>query len=260
MDLRVDQEIRLDHWRLDGKVALVTGASSGLGKRCAEVFHAAGAHVVATARRSERLTELSAGRNERFETLAGDIAEAGFRTALVGHLRSEHGRLDVLVNNAGTNDDGAIEDQSLDELQRVVDVNLVSVLDLCRLTARLLFAAAPRASVINVASIYGVVASPGPMAGYNATKGAIVSLTRQLAAQWGSRGVRVNALAPGYFPTEMTGYFEDPALRTSICKRTLLGRVPELEELDGPLLFLASEASSYVTGQVLVVDGGWTAV
>ena len=245
-------------WRLDGSVALVTGASAGLGARFVRVLDAAGARVVATARRAERLASLREETGGRIVTIDGDIADAGFRRALVERL-GPYGRLDVLVNNAGTNDDGPIEDQSLDELARVVEVNLVSVLDLCRLTAPLLFAA-PAASVVNIASIYGVVASTGPMAGYNATKGAVVNLTRHLAAQWGGRGVRVNALAPSYFPSEMTGHLQDEGLVRAIRSRTLLGRVPALEEIDGPLLFLASGASSYVTGQTLVVDGGWTAV
>jgi NAD(P)-dependent dehydrogenase (short-subunit alcohol dehydrogenase family) len=133
------------------------------------------------------------------------------------------------------------------------------VVDLCRLTADLL-RTAPAASVINVASVYGVVASRGPMAGYNATKGALINLTRHLAAVWGPDGVRVNALAPGYFPTELTGFLADPAFAQSIHDRTLLGRTPTPDELDGPLLFLATDASSYMTGQALVIDGGWTAV
>jgi NAD(P)-dependent dehydrogenase (short-subunit alcohol dehydrogenase family) len=126
--------------------------------------------------------------------MPGDITDASHRQALAGRLAG-HGRLDVLVNNAGICDDGPIEQQSLDELRRVIEVNLISVLDLCRLTAPLLLAA-PAASVINVASMYGIVASRGPIAAYNATKGALVSLTRQLAAQRGERGVRATRWPP----------------------------------------------------------------
>ena len=245
-------------WRLDDRVALVTGASAGLGGRFARVLHDAGAQVVVTARREDLLDELARECGGRIEPLAGDLASSSFREELVQHV-GRHGRLDVLVNNAGICDDGRIEDQSLDDLRAVIELNLVSVLDMCRLTAPLLFKAAA-ASVINVASMYGVVASRGPMVAYNATKGAVVNLTRNLAAQWGPRGVRVNALAPGYFPSEMTGFLADPAFAQTIRDRTLLGRTPAVDELDGPLLFLASQASSYMTGQTLVIDGGWTAV
>jgi len=248
-----------DHmWRLDGRVALVTGASAGLGERFARVLHQAGAHVLVTARRADLLDDLARECGERIETVPGDITDARHREVLADRLKS-HGRLDVLVNNAGICDDGPIAEQSLDDLRQVIEVNLVSVLDICRLTAPLLLAT-PAATVINVASMYGIVASRGPMAGYNATKGALVNLTRQLAAQWGERGVRVNALAPGYFPTDLTGYLADGGFARSIREHTLLARTPALEEIDGPLLFLATAASSYVTGQVLVVDGGWTAV
>ena len=245
-------------WRLDDRVALVTGASAGLGARFARVLHAAGAHVIVTARRADPLNELADEYQVRMETLAGDITDPRHRQALAELVRP-HGRLDVLVNNAGICDDGPLEQQSLDDLRRVIEVNLISVLDLCRLTADLL-RAAPAASVINVSSMYGIVASRGPMAAYNATKGALINLTRHLAAVWGQDGVRVNALAPGYFPTELTGFLTDAAFVQSIHDRTLLGRIPAPDELDGPLLFLATDASSYMTGQALVIDGGWTAV
>jgi NAD(P)-dependent dehydrogenase (short-subunit alcohol dehydrogenase family) len=196
--------------------------------------------------------------HDRNHSIAGDIADPGHRQAVIEMLCS-HGRLDVLVNNAGICDDGPLEQQVLDDLRRVVEVNLISVMDLCRLAADLL-RAAHTASLINVASMYGIVASRNPMVAYNATKAALINLTRHLAAVWGQDGIRVNALAPGYFPTELTGFLADPAFAQSIRDRTLLGRVPKPDELDGPLLFLATEASSYMTGQTLVIDGGWTAV
>ena len=236
----------------------MTGASTGLGARSARVLHQAGAQVLVTARRADLLGELARECGERIEMMPGDITDAAHRQALAARLAS-HGRLDVLGNNAGICDEGPIEEESLEDLRQVIEVNLVSVLDMCRLTASLLWAA-PAASVINVASMYGIVSSRGPMAGYNATKGALVNLTRQLAAQWGGRGVRVNALAPGYFPTELTGHLADADFARFIRERTLLGRTPALEEIDGPLLFLATAASSYMTGQVLVIDGGWTAI
>jgi NAD(P)-dependent dehydrogenase (short-subunit alcohol dehydrogenase family) len=247
-----------DRWRLDGRVALVTGASAGLGVRFARMLHAAGAHVIATARRADRLKELAWHCGDRIQVIAGDIADPHHRQDVIDML-SPHGQLDVLVNNAGICDDGSLEQQSPDDLRRVVEVNLISVMDLCRLAADLL-RAAPAASVINVASVYGIVASRSPMAAYNATKAGLIGFTRHLAAVWGQDGIRVNALAPGYFPTELTGFLADPAFAQSVCDGTLLGRVPEPGELDGPLLFLATDASSYMTGQALVIDGGWTAV
>jgi NAD(P)-dependent dehydrogenase (short-subunit alcohol dehydrogenase family) len=240
---------------LSGRVALVTGASSGLGERFAGVLREAGADVVVTARRADRLERLASQLGA--VAVAGDIASAAHRQAVAAAVADRFGRLDILINNAGICDDGPLEDQTLGELETVVQVNLVAVLDLCRLMAPLLFAS-DHGSVINIASIYGLVASRGPMAAYNSTKAALVNLTRHLAAQWGPRRVRVNALAPGYFPSELTGMLADPGFVAHIESQTLLARAPSIDELDGPLLFLASDASSYVTGHTLVVDGGWT--
>ncbi len=240
---------------LSGRVALVTGASSGLGERFARVLREAGADVVVTARRADRLERLASQLDA--VAVAGDIGSAAHRQAVASAVAARFGRLDILINNAGICDDRPLEDQTLDELNTVVQVNLVAVLDLCRLMAPLLFAS-DHGSVINIASIYGLVASRGPMAAYNSTKAALVNLTRHLAAQWGPRRVRVNALAPGYFPSELTGMLADPGFVAHIESQTLLARAPSIDELDGPLLFLASDASSYVTGHTLVVDGGWT--
>jgi len=245
-------------FRLDGRVALVTGASSGLGEQFARVLVAAGAVVVLTARRADRLEALSNDLGGA-DFLAGDITDPTFREQLIVHVERQHSRLDILVNNAATNDDGPLEQETFEELRAVVDVNLLAAMDLCRIASRLLFAS-DTASIINVSSMYGVVGSRGPMAAYNASKGALVNFSRHLAAQWGRHGVRVNALAPGYFPTEMTDGFSDPSLVRAIEERTLLRRTPRIDELDGALLFLASDASSYVTGHTLVVDAGWTAV
>jgi NAD(P)-dependent dehydrogenase (short-subunit alcohol dehydrogenase family) len=241
-----------------GRRALVTGASSGLGARIAETLSAAGAELVLTARRSEPLQRLAAGLARGATVIPGDLRDPAFRSALVAEIDARHGRLDVLVNCAGSCDSGPLEHQSLPEIAAIIDLDLLVAIDLCRLAGPLLLRR-PGASVINIASIFGQISSGGGMAGYHAAKGGLITFTRHLAEQWGDRGVRVNAIAPGFFPTPLTGELADPDQRRKIIARTLLRRTPLLAELDGPVLFLASDAASYVTGHVLTVDGGWTA-
>ena len=248
----------LARFGVNGKLALVTGASSGLGRRIATGLDAAGAELVLTARRSAELDRVAGELAGAPTVIAGDLRSPGFRAELVSAVRTRHDRLDVLVNCAGTCDSGPLESETLAEVTDVIELDLVAAIDLCRLAAPLLLAR-PGGSVINIASIFGQISSGGGMAGYHAAKGGLITFTRHLAEQWGGRGVRVNAIAPGFFPTPLTGGLADPEHRGRIVARTLLKRTPELDELDGPVRFLASDASSYVTGHVLTVDGGWTA-
>jgi NAD(P)-dependent dehydrogenase (short-subunit alcohol dehydrogenase family) len=244
-------------FRLDGRVALVTGASRGLGERFVRVLRAAGAEVVAAGRDSAALERLAAETGAAVE--AGDVRDAAHLERLIELALERHGRLDIAVPNAGIADVVPFEDQDLPGLRDMLEINLVAVMALAQLAGRAMLAQGA-GSIVNVASILGLVA-PGDtaMAGYTAAKAGVIGATRDLAAEWGRRGVRVNALCPGYFPTDMTEGLTHPGAIKRIERRSLLGRVPRIDELDGALLFLASDASSYMTGQTLVIDGGWTA-
>lgn len=250
----------LERFRLDGRVALVTGASSGFGARFARVLAGAGATVVATARRADRLAELEREVPGVFAHPC-DLTAAPEAERLVRETLETHGHVDVLVNNAGASDGPQrAQEESLEEFKRVVDINLNAVFDLSRRLAPSMLERGGGV-IVNVASVHGFVASaPNTQAAYVASKGAVVTLTRELAVQWARKGIRVNAIAPGYFATEITAaMFENDRSVQWIERNTPLGRAGELHELDGALLFLASDASSYVTGTTLLVDGGWTA-
>jgi len=246
-------------FELDGRVAIVTGASSGLGDRFARVLSAAGAQVVGAARRADRLERL-AGEVEGLAPVTCDVTVDADLERLVAFTLERFGRIDVLVNNAGAGRAHPAESEPPEHFRGVVDINLNAVFVLSQLAGRAMLEAGS-GSIINIASMYGLVASaPVMQASYCASKGAVVNLTRELAAQWARRGVRVNAIAPGFFPSEMAAdMIEDEQSAKFLRRNTPIGRTGLAHELDGALLFLASDASTYMVGQTLAVDGGWTA-
>ena len=244
---------------LTGRRALVTGASSGLGRRMALALAHAGATVAATARRTERLDELAAT-HPSITPFTADLASADEREALAEAVHDQLGPLDVLVNNAGVADPKPIERETLEDFERMLEVNLVQAWHLSKLFGAAMVARGS-GSIVNVASIIGVVAAtPVKQTGYPAAKGGLITLTRELAVQWARKGVRVPAIGPGWFDTEMT----DELVGTEsgdrfLAQNTPLQRAGQVHEIDGALLLLASDAGSYITGSLLMVDGGWTA-
>jgi NAD(P)-dependent dehydrogenase (short-subunit alcohol dehydrogenase family) len=245
---------------LDGHVAIVTGASSGLGARFAQVLADAGAQVLASARRRERLEELARA-NDSIHAVPGDVGEPADRERLVATAIERFGRIDVCVNNAGISSGGPERQSTVEALREVLRVNVEAVFALSQAVA-VPMRAQGSGSVINVSSMFSLIASaPVPEAPYVASKSAINGLTRELANQWGRDGIRVNAIAPGWFESEMTeDMFAEESGHKWVARRAPMGRHGKEGELDGALLYLASDASSYVTGQILAVDGGWTSV
>jgi len=249
---------------LRGKVAIVTGASSGLGEGFARTLVDAGATVVAAARRLDRLEvlakELSMPGQGRVVAVACDVTSDDDRRRLVETAVGLTGHVDILVNNAGMPGLPYAEQETPEGFAGLLDLNLASGFHLATQVASRV-AEGTSLSIINISSVIGLV-STAPIGGasYAASKAGILGLTRELAGQWGRRGIRVNAIVPGWFDTEMTdGLFANEKSAGWVRRNTMLGRGGETGEVDGALLFLASPASSYVTGHALVVDGGWTA-
>ena len=254
-----------NRFSLEGKTALVTGASSGLGAHFARVLADAGAKVAVTARRLDKLEALA---NEI--TAAGgtaisiecDVTDSAQVASTVAEAWNRLGRLDIVVNNAGVVVDAASMPENLaDELfEETVRVNLFGVWYCCKEAGARMLADGKGGSIINVSSILGLGGACDHPAAYQATKAAVNNLTRNLACSWADRGVRVNAILPGYFPSEMTDpFFAVDGYRDYVNEATAMGRVGDVDELAGPLLLLASDAGSYMTGHTLVVDGGYSA-
>ena len=263
----------LDLFRLDGKIAIVTGASSGLGDRFARVLHSVGATVALVARRADRLARDPATARRiasRLATLAealpgslvvpADLTDAADRERVVATVIDRLGRVDVLVNNAGIGNKVAIEDEELETFRQAMELNVTAIWHLSKMCAPSMKASGG-GSIVNVASMLGHVgATPVKQAHYCASKGAVINLTRELALQWARKGIRVNALCPGWFPSEMTAGMEsDEGSQTFIRQMSPIPRMGEAHELDGALVLLASRASTFMTGQSVIVDGGWTA-
>lgn len=248
-------------WDLSGRVAIVTGASSGFGDRFARVLAAAGCQVVAAARRLDRLQAL-AREVDAVVPVRTDVAVDDDCRALVAGTLERFGRVDVLVNNAGLSDSpDRAESEDPKRFRDVIEVNLNAPFVLSSLVARSMIEAGRGGSIINITSVHARVGSaPNTQAAYVASKGGLENLTRELALQWARYDIRVNALAPGYFETELTAEMigSESGLRW-IERNTPLRRPGAPHELDGALLYLASDASSYVTGQVVAVEGGWLA-
>ena len=250
-----------DLFDLTGKTAIVTGGSRGIGKEMAEGLAEAGANLMLCARRAEWLDETVAEFASRGFDVAGftcDVTKPDEVQAVVDETVAKFGSVDILVNNAGVSWGAMPEEMTLDQWQKVIDVNLTGCFLFAQAVGREMLKN-NNGSIINIASIAGLRSSAnGPFyAGYAASKAGLIGLTRELAASWGRRGIRVNAIAPGFFHSRLADAVIDIYER-SIQENNVIPRVGEEGELKGVTVFLASGASSYITGQTIAVDGGMT--
>ena len=246
----------IDRFRLDGKVAVITGASSGLGAAFAVGLAEAGADIAICARRTDRLEQTKAdveALGRRCLAITADVSDPDDCTRVAEETVEQLGRLDILVNNAGIGTAVPATRRRRTQFRQVIDINLNGSYWMAQACGKVM---EPGSSIVNIGSVLGSTTAGLPQAAYSSSKAAIIGLTRDLAQQWtGRKGIRVNALAPGFFPSEMTETYPEGYL-DAMLQRVPAGRKGEPEELTAALIFLASDASSYVTGALLPVDGG----
>jgi NAD(P)-dependent dehydrogenase (short-subunit alcohol dehydrogenase family) len=247
-----------DLFRLDGRVAIVTGASSGLGVAFAQGLAEAGADVALGARRVERLADTAAlveAAGRAALSVATDVADPASCQALVDATMERFGRVDILVNNAGVGTAVPATHETPEQFSSVIDVNLNGCYWMAQACGRVM---QPGSSIVNISSVLGITTAGLPQAAYAASKAGLIGLTRDLAQQWtGRKGIRVNAIAPGFFESEMTDQYP-PGYLESQMDRNPMGRKGDPRELTASVVFLASDAAGYITGQTLPVDGGMT--
>lgn len=251
----------LQRFRLDGKVALVVGGNKGLGQAMALALAAAGADVCVAARGPAGLEETAQaitqlGRKGTF--FAADVTDEAQVEALVAHMMATYGRIDILVNSQGIVHLQPTTEFDTATWQRVMDVNIKSLFLCCKHVGRVMLAQG-KGKIINISSVRGFQGRANDPA-YAPSKGAVNQLTHSLAIEWGPKGINVNAIAPAFTRTAMSApSLDDPATRNWVLSRIPMKRTGELDDFFGPVVFLASEASNFVNGHVLLVDGGWVA-
>ncbi|HTN75104.1 MAG TPA: glucose 1-dehydrogenase [Pirellulaceae bacterium] len=253
----------IDRFRLDGKTALVTGGSSGIGLGLARGLADAGADLILVARRASELTDaaqqLVAATGRKVVTVSFDLADSAGIEVFYASTIAEHGPIDILVNNAGMSRRGPAHELTLDDWQTVMDLNLTAVFALCQAFAKERIASQRSGKIVNIGSLMCSASRPNTSP-YSASKGGVLLLTKALALDWAKYGIRVNAIGPGYIETPLTkSLVNDPKFDAWVKERCPLGRWGTPEDLASVAVFLAAPASDFVTGQIVYADGGWLA-